>query len=89
MVDQAVAAACGGIVATLVTNPFEMMRIRMQMHRTTYKETVERMIRNEGWLMLTKGIAPRFVSFFPQRIRYLLFQTHHKHVDQLPPRDGL
>ncbi|TKR59969.1 hypothetical protein L596_029571 [Steinernema carpocapsae] len=62
LLDQAVAATLGGAVSTIATNPMEVFRIRLQVHRTTYGETLARLIRNEGWTVFTKGLPPRLVS---------------------------
>lgn len=62
LMDQAVSAFVGGICATLCTNPFEMFRIRVQVHRSTYKETLSRMLRDEKYHIFTKGLTPRLVS---------------------------
>lgn len=32
------------------------------MHRTTYAETLERLVRNEGLSVLHKGLPPRLIS---------------------------
>ncbi|VDM69516.1 unnamed protein product [Strongylus vulgaris] len=60
--DQAVAATLGGAVSTICTNPMEMFRIRLQVHRTDYKDTLARMLRNEKHLIFTKGLTPRMLS---------------------------
>ncbi|WKX91775.1 hypothetical protein Q1695_010087 [Nippostrongylus brasiliensis] len=62
LLDQAVAATFGGACSTIVTNPMEMFRIRLQVHRTSYMDTWERMLRNEKHHMFTKGLAPRLLS---------------------------
>ncbi|CAD5233997.1 unnamed protein product [Bursaphelenchus xylophilus] len=62
LLDQAVAATIGGAASTIATNPMEVLRIRLQVHRSSYKETFERLIRNEGWTIFTKGLPPRLIS---------------------------
>ncbi|EPB77509.1 hypothetical protein ANCCEY_03418 [Ancylostoma ceylanicum] len=61
LLDQAVAAALGGACSTVCTNPMEMFRIRLQVHRTDYRDTLARMIRNEKYYVFTKGLTPRSV----------------------------
>ncbi|KHJ81555.1 hypothetical protein OESDEN_18758, partial [Oesophagostomum dentatum] len=39
LIDQAVAATFGGAASSICTNPMEMFRVRLQIHRTNYKET--------------------------------------------------
>lgn len=62
LLDQAVAAAFGGVCSTVCTNPMEMFRIRVQVHRTSYMDTLARIIRNEKRHIFTKGLAPRLLS---------------------------
>ncbi|EYB92199.1 hypothetical protein Y032_0197g1591 [Ancylostoma ceylanicum] len=62
LLDQAVAAALGGACSTVCTNPMEMFRIRLQVHRTDYRDTLARMIRNEKYYVFTKGLTPRLLS---------------------------
>ncbi|CAJ0592600.1 unnamed protein product [Cylicocyclus nassatus] len=60
--DQAVSGSIGGIASACVTNPLEMLRIRLQVHRTSYADTIRRLWRYEGSKVFTKGLAPRVVS---------------------------
>ncbi|KAK6050060.1 hypothetical protein COOONC_12435 [Cooperia oncophora] len=60
--DQAVSGSIGGVASACVTNPLEMLRIRLQVHRTNYAETIRRLWKYEGSKVLTKGLAPRVVS---------------------------
>uniref|UniRef100_A0A0K0DA93 Mitochondrial carrier protein n=1 Tax=Angiostrongylus cantonensis TaxID=6313 RepID=A0A0K0DA93_ANGCA len=62
LLDQTVAAFMGGICSTISTNPMEMFRIRVQVHRSTYKETLSRMLRDEKRHIFTKGLTPRLLS---------------------------
>uniref|UniRef100_A0A914ULW5 Solute carrier family 25 member 44 n=1 Tax=Plectus sambesii TaxID=2011161 RepID=A0A914ULW5_9BILA len=62
LVDQGVAAGLGGIASSIATNPFEMFRIRIQVHRTTYRDTLALMMNEEGLHVFTKGLWPRIVS---------------------------
>jgi len=62
LLDQAIAATLGGAVSTIATNPMEVFRIRLQVHRTDYRDTIARMARNEGWTVFTKGLPPRLLS---------------------------
>ncbi|CAI4222392.1 unnamed protein product [Auanema sp. JU1783] len=60
--DQFFAAILGGVCSTVATNPMELLRIRCQVHRTTYVETISRMWRNEGASIFWKGLPPRLIS---------------------------
>jgi solute carrier family 25 protein 44 len=62
LLDQAISATVGGAAATVGTNPMEIFRARLQVHRTNYRETLERMLRNEGLALFTKGLAPRLIN---------------------------
>ncbi|KAI6242200.1 hypothetical protein M3Y99_00261100 [Aphelenchoides fujianensis] len=59
---QAISGAVGGASAAIFTNPLEVMRIRIQVHRTSYWETVRRMFLFEGTRVFTKGLLPRVIS---------------------------
>ncbi|GMT08092.1 hypothetical protein PENTCL1PPCAC_30266 [Pristionchus entomophagus] len=60
--DQAIAGTVGGVASAICTNPLEMLRIRLQVHRTSYRETVRRLIKYEGRRVFTQGLAPRVVN---------------------------
>ncbi|ULU11576.1 hypothetical protein L5515_001258 [Caenorhabditis briggsae] len=60
--DQAVSGSIGGVASAMVTNPLEMLRIRLQVHRTTYRETIVRLWKYEKSQVFTKGLAPRMVN---------------------------
>uniref|UniRef100_A0A8R1ETT6 Mitochondrial carrier protein n=1 Tax=Caenorhabditis japonica TaxID=281687 RepID=A0A8R1ETT6_CAEJA len=60
--DQAIAATMGGILSTVVTNPMELFRVRLQMHRSSYKQTLETMLRDEKSAIFTKGLTPRIIA---------------------------
>ncbi|CAB3406982.1 unnamed protein product, partial [Caenorhabditis bovis] len=60
--DQAVSGSIGGVASACVTNPLEMLRIRLQVHRTTYRETIIRLWKYEKAQVFTKGLAPRCVN---------------------------
>ncbi|XGW19293.1 hypothetical protein V3C99_003265 [Haemonchus contortus] len=62
LLDQAVAATLGGACSTICTNPMEMFRIRLQVHRSDYVDTLARILRNEKQHIFTKGLAPRLIS---------------------------
>ncbi|GMT29116.1 hypothetical protein PFISCL1PPCAC_20413 [Pristionchus fissidentatus] len=61
-VDQAISGTVGGVASAICTNPLEMLRIRLQVHRTSYRETVRRLIKYEGMRVFTQGLAPRVVN---------------------------
>ncbi|CAD5212156.1 unnamed protein product [Bursaphelenchus xylophilus] len=59
---QATAGACSGLATAVVTNPLEVLRIRIQVHRTNYWDTIRRMYRYEGAAVFTKGLPPRLIN---------------------------
>ncbi|WKX91772.1 hypothetical protein Q1695_010086 [Nippostrongylus brasiliensis] len=61
-IDQALSGSIGGVASACVTNPLEMLRIRLQVHRTNYADTIKRLWKYEGSRVFTKGLAPRVVS---------------------------
>ncbi|CAD6184133.1 unnamed protein product [Caenorhabditis auriculariae] len=62
LVDQAAAATLGSLCSTVATNPMETFRIRVQVHRTSYSQTLSKMLREEGFSIFTKGLPPRLLS---------------------------
>ncbi|TKR59920.1 hypothetical protein L596_029527 [Steinernema carpocapsae] len=61
-IDQALSGSIGGVAAAICTNPLEVLRIRIQVHRTTYYETMRRLVKFEGLRVFTKGLAPRMIN---------------------------
>ncbi|PAV86377.1 hypothetical protein WR25_22350 [Diploscapter pachys] len=61
-IDQAISGSIGGVASAIVTNPLEMLRIRLQVHRTTYIETISRLWKYEKKHIFTKGLAPRILN---------------------------
>ncbi|CAI2351082.1 unnamed protein product [Caenorhabditis sp. 36 PRJEB53466] len=62
LIDQAVAAMIGGSVATVFTNPMELFRVRLQMHRSSYPKTLTTLWRDERTAIFTKGLTPRLIT---------------------------
>ncbi|KAI1703752.1 mitochondrial carrier protein domain-containing protein [Ditylenchus destructor] len=62
LVMQGFAGALAGMFAAIGTNPIEVLRIRIQVHRTLYLETIKRLIKYEGVRVFTKGLAPRIIG---------------------------
>ncbi|KJH51184.1 26S proteasome subunit P45 family protein [Dictyocaulus viviparus] len=62
LMDQAFSAFIGGICSTICTNPMEVFRIRIQVHRTSYLDTLSRLMKYERYAVFTKGLTPRLVS---------------------------
>ncbi|CAB3409612.1 unnamed protein product [Caenorhabditis bovis] len=62
LIDQAVAAFAGGAVSTIATNPMELFRIRVQVHRSSYPKTLKTMLTDEKMAIFTKGLTPRLIA---------------------------
>lgn len=61
-VDQSISGLLGGVTTAVFTNFFDVLRIRIQVHRTTYLETLRRIIRYEGFSVFSKGLVPRMIN---------------------------
>lgn len=59
LVVQTMSAALSGVMAACLTNPLEMLRIRIQVQRTGFWETVRRLYREERLQVFYKGLSPR------------------------------
>ncbi|CAG9530483.1 unnamed protein product [Cercopithifilaria johnstoni] len=62
LLDQGVAAATSSIVAATLTNPLEILRLRVQVQRTSYPITMKRMWSDERYRIITKGLLPRMIN---------------------------
>uniref|UniRef100_A0A914EPP1 Mitochondrial carrier protein n=1 Tax=Acrobeloides nanus TaxID=290746 RepID=A0A914EPP1_9BILA len=69
---QAISGGIAGSSAACLTNPFEIYRIRIQMHRTGYRETLKQVITTEGFRSLYIGLPPRIVSMGTFSFFYIL-----------------
>lgn len=65
--------AIAGMISSLITIPFDVMKTRQQMnvHKLTEKSHIptfqlaKHIIKNEGWSGLVKGVVPRTVRVAP------------------------
>ncbi|CAG5121600.1 unnamed protein product [Candidula unifasciata] len=62
---QVVAAPLGGVSAAVITNPIDVIRARIQVEGTYFKETVQLLWKEEGLWMVTKGLSARLVQSIP------------------------
>jgi solute carrier family 25 protein 38 len=61
-IAHSISALTAGAIACTVTQPFDMVRARMQLEPTHYKNTLhslKRIISEEGFRALTTGFVPR------------------------------
>lgn len=87
-VDQGVAAATSSAVATTLTNPLEILRLRIQVQRATYKGTIRRMWFDEGYRMVSKGLLPRMINSCMYATATMLIYETLKKVCVLPEYEG-
>uniref|UniRef100_A0AC34FYR6 Mitochondrial carrier protein n=1 Tax=Panagrolaimus sp. ES5 TaxID=591445 RepID=A0AC34FYR6_9BILA len=83
---QATSGAIGGITAAALTNPLEVLRIRIQVHRTGYVETFRRLMVFEGARVFTKGLAPRVIN---NGIYSFLIMLGYESVKRIAIKDEL
>jgi solute carrier family 25 protein 44 len=83
---QACSGAIGGITAAICTNPLEVLRIRIQVHRTGYVETFRRLYAYEGVRVFTKGLAPRVIN---NGIYSFLIMLGYESVKRIAIKDEL
>ncbi|XP_052084604.1 solute carrier family 25 member 44-like [Mytilus californianus] len=57
-----VAAPLAGISSVVLTNPFDVLRTRVQVLGESYSETLKILWREERWNILTKGISARMTT---------------------------
>ncbi|VDI69351.1 solute carrier family 25 member 44-like [Mytilus galloprovincialis] len=57
-----VAAPLAGISSVILTNPFDVLRTRVQVLGESYNETLKILWREERWNILTKGISARMTT---------------------------
>ncbi|XP_068175641.1 solute carrier family 25 member 44-like [Antennarius striatus] len=69
LILQAVAGPFAAVTAATITNPMDVVRARIQVEGTTsITETFRRLIEEEGYLGLTKGLSARIISSLPAAI---------------------
>uniref|UniRef100_A0A183D6U3 Mitochondrial carrier protein n=1 Tax=Gongylonema pulchrum TaxID=637853 RepID=A0A183D6U3_9BILA len=86
--DQGFAAATSSLVATTLTNPLEIMRLRVQVQRATYVETMRRMWFDESYRIVTKGLLPRMINSCMYATATMLIYETLKKTCVLPEYEG-
>jgi len=59
---QLMAAPCAGISSGFIMNSMDVIRVRMQIERTSFMPTLQRLWREEGLRLMTKGLTARFTQ---------------------------
>ncbi|XP_064596418.1 solute carrier family 25 member 44-like [Liolophura sinensis] len=62
LVIQCLAAPLGGVSSTLITNPMDVIRARIQVEGTKFGETVRILVKEEGVRLVLKGLSARLVQ---------------------------
>lgn len=83
-IAQSVSAGLFAATATLLTNPLDMFRVRVQVHRVGYLKTAEEMWKIEGRRCLYKGLTPRLLS---KSISSALWMVMYESVKKLSVKD--
>jgi solute carrier family 25, member 39/40 len=65
VVGNFVAGAIGGVLATFVTHPFDVLKTRRQIDAKAETSTLSGMLRIEGLRSLTRGLALRLATVIP------------------------
>ncbi|VDN06304.1 unnamed protein product [Thelazia callipaeda] len=87
-IDQGAAAAMSSVVATTSTNPLEMLRLRVQIQRASYVDTIKTMWLDEGCRILTKGLLPRMINSCMYATTTMVIYETLKKVCVLPEYEG-
>ncbi|KAK6106886.1 Mitochondrial carrier family protein [Brugia pahangi] len=88
LLDQGVAAATSSIVATALTNPLEILRLRAQVQRASYAGTIKTMWFDEKYRIITKGLLPRMINSCIYTTATMMVYETLKKVCVLPEYQG-
>lgn len=79
-VDQGIAGMLSGAVAAICTNPLDVLRVRIQVQRRSFWETIRRLVHVEGKRVFTKGLQLRIISTSLHAFFVMLcYETVKKH----------
>uniref|UniRef100_A0A0K2UP64 Solute carrier family 25 member 44like [Megachile rotundata] n=1 Tax=Lepeophtheirus salmonis TaxID=72036 RepID=A0A0K2UP64_LEPSM len=59
MTLQTISAMSAGASSSVITNPLDLLRARVQIHRTSIPDTMSKLWREEGMAVFTKGLTAR------------------------------
>lgn len=59
---QCVAAVMSGCTTSFITNPLDLVRARVQVHRRSIPDTITTLWRTERWSVFSKGLTARMTS---------------------------
>jgi len=59
---QCVAAVASGCTTSIITNPLDLVRTRVQVHRQSIPDTIRTLWRSERWKVYSKGLTARMTS---------------------------
>ncbi|XP_069103385.1 solute carrier family 25 member 44-like [Argopecten irradians] len=75
-----VSAFLSGLTTVTITNSMELVRVRMQVGRTGFKETVRRAWRDERLGIFTKGLTARMIHVAPFSFLIMTSYSTIKHL---------
>uniref|UniRef100_A0A1I7W5E0 Mitochondrial carrier protein n=1 Tax=Loa loa TaxID=7209 RepID=A0A1I7W5E0_LOALO len=88
LLDQGVAAATSSIVATTLTNPLEILRLRAQVQRASYAGTIKTLWFDERYGIITKGLLPRMINSCIYATATMMIYETLKKICVLPEYQG-
>uniref|UniRef100_A0A915PJK6 AAA+ ATPase domain-containing protein n=1 Tax=Setaria digitata TaxID=48799 RepID=A0A915PJK6_9BILA len=88
LLDQGIAAASSSVVATTLTNPLEILRLRIQVQRASYAGTIRTMWFDERYRIITKGLLPRIINSCVYATATMMVYETLKKVCVLPEYEG-
>jgi len=59
---QCAAAVMSGCTTSFITNPLDLVRARVQVHRRSIPDTIRTLWRTEQWKVFSKGLTARMTS---------------------------
>ncbi|KAL3997180.1 Mitochondrial carrier family protein [Acanthocheilonema viteae] len=88
LLDQGAAAAISSMVSTTLTNPLEILRLRAQVQRASYPNTIKTMWFDERYKIITKGLLPRMINSCIYATATMMVYETLKKVCVLPEYQG-
>ncbi|OWF36374.1 solute carrier family 25 member 44-like [Mizuhopecten yessoensis] len=75
-----ISASMAGITSVTITNSMELVRVRMQVGRSDFKDTVKKTWREEGLGIFTKGLTARIINVVPFSFLIMTSYSTIKHL---------
>uniref|UniRef100_A0AC35TLW3 Mitochondrial carrier protein n=1 Tax=Rhabditophanes sp. KR3021 TaxID=114890 RepID=A0AC35TLW3_9BILA len=81
---QSMSGALAGATSAVCTNPLDVLRIRIQVQRAGYSETIRRLYKFEGFRVFTKGLAARSINSSIYSLCIMMCYETAKRLSVLP-----